>query len=252
MNNNSDGYSAYVPNCVWSIKEVIKVFLLYFFLVFVGSPVLYRITRLVFGKDLVNNLNENSLIIVFSLFINVSSCFYIIYLICYEFRQPLSCLGITLHNWGQNVVEGIKKYLLALPFLILSGFLTNYICGVFGATPKQQEITKKIAEETSFQVLILMVVFGALIAPVIEELLFRGFLQTTLYKYLGRWKSIVISSFLFSAVHLNVYVILQIFILGLFLGYAFDKTRSLITTITIHAIHNSATFALLLYFKKVF
>ena len=254
MNNNvaDDNFFAYNTDCVWSFKEVIKVFFLYFFLVFVGSPILYQATCFIFGKDFVNNLGENSLIIVFSVLVNLSSCFYIIYLIHYRNRQPLSSLGITLHNWDENVANGIRKYLIAIPFLILSGLVTKYICELFGVSPKQQEIAKKIADEDSLQVLILMIVFGAIIAPVIEELIFRGFLQTTLYKYFGRWKTIVIGSFLFSVIHLNPYVIFQIFILGLFLSYAFDKTRSLVTSITIHTIHNSITFALLLYFKKVF
>ncbi|MGR3179053.1 MAG: CPBP family glutamic-type intramembrane protease [Candidatus Anammoxibacter sp.] len=45
---------------------------------------------------------------------------------------------------------------------------------------------------------------------------------------------------------------MQIFILGILLAYVFEKTKSLVATITIHSIHNSITFALILYFRQIF
>lgn len=51
---------------------------------------------------------------------------------------------------------------------------------------------------------------------------------------------------------MNVQVFLQIFILGILLAYVFDKTKSLVSTITIHSLHNSITFALILHFRQTF
>lgn len=251
MNNTYEIYRPFVSECVWNIKDVLKVLLFYFFMIFVGAPVLFKIVNYISGNDLVNSFGENSILIIFSLVVNILCGTYIIYVICVEHKLPLISLGLTFINWRKNVAEGLKNYLIAIPLLALAGVLTNYICQITGTSPQQQEITKKVIEEDSTFVLVFMVVFGSLAAPIVEELLFRGFLQTALYRYLGRWKSIFVSSFFFAIVHLNIYVFLQIFLLGILLSYVFDKTKSLVSTIAIHSVHNTATFALLLYFRKV-
>lgn len=242
----------FCPECTWGVKDLIKALVIYFILVFIVTPLLFKLTNTVSGKDIVTILGENSIIILFSLFSNIAIAAYIIYLVCFEHKLPLSTLGITLDNWGQNVIEGLKRYCIVLPVLIMSGFVTDYVCRLINITPQQQEIAKKVLGEDSSNVLVLMIIFGAIIAPFVEELMFRGFLQTTLYRYMGRWRAILVSSFFFSLVHLNIYVFLQIFILGIMLAYVFDKTKSIVATITIHVIHNSATFVILLYFRKVF
>jgi membrane protease YdiL (CAAX protease family) len=94
-----------------------------------------------------------------------------------------------------------------------------------------------------------MFLFGILAAPVIEELLFRGFIQPAIRTNFGKLKAIFISGLLFATVHLNAYVFLQIFILGLLLAYLFEKTGSLIAPISVHIFHNTATLVFLISFK---
>jgi len=112
-------------------------------------------------------------------------------------------------------------------------------------------IINKILNEDSFGVLAFMFFFGMLAAPVVEELLFRGFLQTAVRTTFGKLKAILISGFLFALIHLNAHVFLQIFILGLLLAYLFEKTGALIAPITVHVCHNTATLAFLISFKHI-
>jgi membrane protease YdiL (CAAX protease family) len=88
-------------------------------------------------------------------------------------------------------------------------------------------------------------------APVVEEILFRGFLQPAVRTTFGKLKAIFISGLLFALIHLNAHVFLQIFILGLLLAYLFEKTESLIAPITVHICHNTATLAFLISFKHI-
>ncbi len=252
MNDNIAAYRPFTTKCPWDIIDVIKALALYFFLVSLGIPALFYGANYVAGKDFMQNVGENNVIIILSVFVNSLTSLYIIYMVCVEYKQPLISIGLTLVNWRKNVAEGIKKYVIALPFFALAGFLTDYVSKQFGAMPQQQEIAKRVLHEQSVEALVFMVVFGVVIAPVIEELLFRGFLQTALNRYLGKWGAILLSSCFFAIVHMNIYVFLQIFLLGILLAYVFQKTGSLISTMTIHAIHNGSTFALLLMFRKVF
>jgi len=68
---------------------------------------------------------------------------------------------------------------------------------------------------------------------------------------LGKQKAILVSGLLFAIVHLDVYIFLQIFILGLLLAYLFEKTGSLIAPITVHIFHNSATIAIILSLDRI-
>lgn len=85
-------------------------------------------------------------------------------------------------------------------------------------------------------------VFTFLIAPINEEILFRGFLVPRL--------GIILSAIIFAVLHLSYLSIsefLAAFIFGLLAGYVFKKRRSLYSTILAHALVNFLTIISLLY-----
>jgi len=183
--------------------------------------------------------------------VNILTCLYVFYIIRVRCGLPVTSLGFTVHNWKRDVKIGIKHYLIVLPVIILAGFVVDFILRIFGIVPEQQDIINKILNEDSLGVLTFMLFFGMLAAPVIEEILFRGFLQSAARTAFGKLKAILISGSLFALIHLNVHVFLQIFILGLLLAYLFEKTESLIAPITVHICHNTATLAFLISFKHI-
>lgn len=79
----------------------------------------------------------------------------------------------------------------------------------------------------------------AIAAPVVEELLFRGFLQNALTKYVPVWGAIILSSFLFALVHLQLYAIPGLMSLSLAFGYLYHRTGSLRTNIILHMANNA-------------
>lgn len=83
------------------------------------------------------------------------------------------------------------------------------------------------------------------LAPVLEENVFRGFLMVALTKWVPTPVSIVISAAVFSAAHLTPGEFPQLFILGAALGLSYAQTRNLLTPITIHALWNSGVILLL-------
>ena len=84
---------------------------------------------------------------------------------------------------------GIKYYLIVLPVIILAGFVIDFVLRIFGIVPEQQDILNKILNEDSLGVLTFMFFFGILAAPVVEELLFRGFLQSAVRTTFGKLKA---------------------------------------------------------------
>ena len=236
----------------WNLRDICKVFLCYFTMMMVGIPVLLKVFKIFFGLDVAELLGHNVTILTLSLGVNVFACLYVFYIIRVDYGQPLSVLGLSTDNWKPNVRLGLKHYFIILPFILLASYAVDFISKLFGFSPGNQEIIMKLLEEDSFSVLVFMVIFGTLVAPVIEELLFRGFLHPAIRPVFGKTKTIIFSASLFALVHLNIHVFLQIFILGLLLAYLYEKTRSLIAPITVHILHNSITIAFLISYKQLF
>ncbi len=87
-----------------------------------------------------------------------------------------------------------------------------------------------------------------LAAPILEEYLFRGILQTTLTRRLGPLGGIAIASLLFGAIHIHPYQVLYATLLGMILGMVYWRTASLLNAVAIHFLNNAIT--LLLYFNS--
>ncbi|RAL37633.1 hypothetical protein DM860_000327 [Cuscuta australis] len=87
------------------------------------------------------------------------------------------------------------------------------------------------------------------LAPVLEETLFRGFLMVSLTKWLPTLVSVVLSAAAFSAAHLTPSEFPQLFVLGTVLGFSYAQTRNLLTPITIHACWNSGVLLLLIFLQ---
>lgn len=89
---------------------------------------------------------------------------------------------------------------------------------------------------------------GVLVAPMVEEYLFRGVLQRSVIKqsnnpYLG----IIISALVFGLVHFVAQQMLAAFMSGLILGTIFYLTGSLITVVMIHLLNNGIAYLELMY-----
>jgi uncharacterized protein len=83
------------------------------------------------------------------------------------------------------------------------------------------------------------IVSTCVLAPVLEEMLFRGVFLRAFLVQQPRWAAIAYSALLFGVAHLNIYQFVLAFLLGLLLGWLFERSRSLIPCIALHAALNS-------------
>lgn len=80
---------------------------------------------------------------------------------------------------------------------------------------------------------------GALIAPVVEEIFFRGFVFAGLRGRFGWQRAALISALLFALLHLSFTSVLPIFILGLIFAYLYHLSGSIWPAILMHMLTNS-------------
>lgn len=88
-------------------------------------------------------------------------------------------------------------------------------------------------------------VVAAVLAPVLEETVFRGFLLTSLTKWMPPSAAIVLSSLAFGAAHFAPRDFPQLVALGMVLGFTYTKSRNLATPMLIHGLWNGGVLGLL-------
>ena len=85
---------------------------------------------------------------------------------------------------------------------------------------------------------ILMLTVAVIIAPIAEELVFRGLVQMRIRDYLGPIAGIVISAICFGIYHGNMIQFIYAGILGLFLSFGMEKSQTVLVPIVGHMVAN--------------
>jgi uncharacterized protein len=153
-------------------------------------------------------------------------------------RKDGRAAALGLHDFGDiplHKASGLAILLVAAAMAFNFVYATYVIPGV----DMQADMAKILAgiERTPLNMAAMFFAI-AIAAPVVEELLFRGFLQNALAKYVPIWGAIFLSSFLFALVHLQPYAILGLMSLSIAFGYLYHCTGSLRTNIILHMANN--------------
>jgi membrane protease YdiL (CAAX protease family) len=90
-------------------------------------------------------------------------------------------------------------------------------------------------------VIVLMAVTAAIVAPLAEEVVFRGYLYPAAKRFCGPAGGIVFSSLVFAAAHGHVVALLPLFILAVILCLLYELTGSIWACMSVHFLFNAAT-----------
>lgn len=160
--------------------------------------------------------------------------------------SPVKQFGLDLMHPLSAVALALGLLLAAYPLVGLVGRLTEV---ALGAEAKQQEIVKyflEASERSQGASVWITMALGVVLAPVAEEMIFRGYLYGVLKRYCGMLPAMLGSSAIFAAVHLNLSSLPALFVLALCLALAYEATGSLLVCMSMHALFNLSMFVLLL------
>ena len=129
-------------------------------------------------------------------------------------------------------------------FFILMFVWVNITTLIFPSTQNGSEMMKEVANLTGISYFIMRILYGSLIAPIVEELVFRGLLMTSLSRFKKYYLDVVVSSTLFSLIHILQYGwVLTDFIVyagaGLLFCMLFRYTRSVYWPMALHILWNT-------------
>jgi membrane protease YdiL (CAAX protease family) len=153
----------------------------------------------------------------------------------YKKKYPLKTL------YRLNIPE-IKILLLIIPvsfsLTIVSDEIDRLVSLFFTPPEELQHIFDLFKSATSFD-LFLLILGTAIVAPVAEEASYRGFLQISMERHYNVTSAVVYSSLFFAITHFLLVWTIQIFLIGIILGYLAWRTRSLLPSIICHGINNA-------------
>lgn len=215
-------------------------------------------------------------------------------------------IGLSLGQMPRGVLHGALALLLVIPWMLVAGVLLGVVRKALGYPPDaMHEIIRAIRDHPQPELIAWGVVTAVVVAPLAEEVLFRGFLQTSLVHGLARlfgagqaapeappvleapppqlaayiapgeqihelpympapvpappvryppaakfrWMGIALTSLMFAALH-EPWSIPLIFLLAVGLGYLYERTGNLWTSITVHWGFNSFNLLVVLVFLR--
>ena len=159
------------------------------------------------------------------------------------FVHGLKGLGLNPKTIPRDFVAALLNLLAVMPAVLGAIILTTIIGKlIFGdkfQMPQHEEL-KEIIAYSQWQVRILIVVTAVIVVPFVEELIFRGMLQTLFRSYIVKpWPAIFLASFVFVVFHADMPHWPALFVLSICLGYTYEKSGSLFRSIFVHALFNA-------------
>ncbi len=146
--------------------------------------------------------------------------------------------ALSMRHWLYDTGRGLVGALAVLPICYVLRYVAIQLLPP--DQPPVHQLLTMIAEGTRAQQ-IAVILAAVVLAPLAEEMFFRGLLQTMLRKYLhSPWLAIALGSAAFAAVHLPVQDIPAIFALSVVLGYNYERCGRLYASILMHALFNAA------------
>ena len=174
-------------------------------------------------------------------------------LVAYLKKKELIYRGMSAYRLSviQAFFHGVFGFIMAMPVLWITSkawqlFLkTFYSLGVdFTANP--QTLVEIIVETSDRWPVLFMGILAIGIAPITEEIVFRGLLYRYFKSRIKPGPALLLSSLLFACMHFNLLSFLPLFIFGLLLGRNYERTGSIKTPIFVHALFNANTYLILL------
>jgi len=161
----------------------------------------------------------------------------------------LERLGLTVAGLPRGIATGLLGAIAVVPWTILCVAAVFTVWEFFThQLPENHPLLVELQNATDPHVRWLLVITAVIVAPLAEEIMFRGSLQQAFCLITGRpWAAVALTSLIFGLLHPYSWMIPPLFLLSMCLGYIYQRTGNLWATIAIHAAFNGLSVGVLLY-----
>lgn len=218
----------------WGWETILQVIVIGFFFL---SQFIFPIVFGIVGFDAsALSLRGKAFYVLFSYLLMASGGLLVLYFSVKSFF-PLP------ENWFKFINKkwylwGIGGYIVAIPLVFFVSLLNQQIWHGQGGSNPLLFLALKSQDTVA---LIIFFITASILAPIFEEIIFRGFLLPSLTRYLPVSVAIIVTGIIFALVHLSLSEAIPLATLGILLGIVYTRSQSLLASITLHSLWNSGT-----------
>jgi membrane protease YdiL (CAAX protease family) len=232
----SESTSSYVP---WGIWTALGAFVLAFIIYALGDTILALIAKGLYDRDT----------IIFSIvayqFLGLGVAVCVVWLVMERTGADLSMLGFRFPGMPTLVRAFLALVPIFIGVALISAAFSTFLPGYHLQGNAKQELPVGHHVNTARAVLIL--VWAAVEAPLVEETLFRGIIFQGISRFAGRWLNhhlavlvgAVVSGFIFGLAHFEPHTLPILVFLGIALAYVFYYSRSIYASMLVHGTVNA-------------
>ena len=168
-------------------------------------------------------------------------------------RRGLYAVGLVPRSTARDVAAAVPGLLVGLSTAMGLNVAVSLVSQAFGLeTPEiGHELLKVMHDSGSVGATVALICSAVVVAPVMEEIVFRGLVQSSLLDLFGRarrWPVILCASAVFTAVHYdaaNWQTLPGLFVLGVVLGWLYERHGSLLPSVLVHVGFNVCNIVLM-------
>lgn len=167
-------------------------------------------------------------------------------------REGWRRVGLRPAHPVSDIAAGAAATVLALPIVlctVLFGAAVRFALGETIETVGHPMLENLLASD-ALGATVMLAASAILVAPIVEEILYRGLLQTSLLTAMPgrRWTVVTLAAAAFALQHVGLppHTLPGLFILGIFLGWLYERTGSLLAPIVLHMGFNAVNFGMVL------
>jgi membrane protease YdiL (CAAX protease family) len=160
-------------------------------------------------------------------------------------ERGLETLGFARRNFRESIFAALAGSVFVIPLIGWVAVFSDWLMRRYQIEhPMKHELLKIMDEAPGVTQRLLIGLSAVVVAPLFEEFLFRGHLQTLLARVTRRpWLSVFVTSCVFALAH-PWFTWLPIFVLSICLGYMYERTGNLWVSVLMHAAFNGCMIVL--------
>lgn len=207
----------------WNLKTVFSIHLLRLlvglFLIRILYPLLFVVTPFVV------EVTDRVVVLI------------LVWLAIWRYKGDVHRLGLSFQNMSSNIIRG-----LVIGFILLgvSVFSERIYTTVLFITPSQHPLVVEVENAMTWRDLAAPLFLAGVLAPIMEEVLYRMFTFLPMKERWGFWGGAIVSSFIFALMHFNLYWLGEMIVVGVGLSFIYYWTGSLVSAIVAHSVINSS------------
>lgn len=158
----------------------------------------------------------------------------------------MEVFGLRWPDW-KNILWIMPAFVFAMmvigALMVASGW-QSWVQDSLGSKP--QEAVTLVRETSDMGLLVAMAVAAIVVAPIAEEVIFRGYLYPVLKRFTDRWFASVFTGVFFGVIHFNLMALPMLALMGVVLAVIYEKSGSLWVPVGCHAAFNATSVGVML------